>query len=336
MNMNAVTQDIAVTIMRAELGGNGYCTKYNRSIFSAQKYFLHWAAEQGINDLRLITKHDIYKYQHDLLSIVSEQTGKPLARGTLSDRYTAVKMLFSALCRAGMIRENIVNSVKFELPKTEGLKRQAFSDEAMSEILEKMDVDTTAGLRDRALFELIYSSGLRVSEASKLQIKDICMERREMIVRGKFARDRVVPISKMAHDYLALYLENRVYNKDEGPVFCGIYGAASRRAMLPESISRRFTDLLKKHDMKKKELSAHSIRHASASQLLEHGAGIRYVQELLGHRNPETTAQYTHTQNAGLAKKYRKYHPQEHDLFDAVDEEYKKRLRLVLSVEGVA
>jgi site-specific recombinase XerD len=88
--------------------------------------------------------------------------------------------------------------------------------------------------------------------------------------------------------------------------------------------------------MKKKELSAHSIRHASASQLLDHGAGIRYVQELLGHRNPETTAQYTHTQNAGLAKIYRKYHPQEHDLFDAVDEVYKKRLKLVLGAEEIA
>jgi integrase/recombinase XerD len=335
MNTNAITQDVAVKIMHTELGGNGYCKKYNHSILSAQKHFLHWMEKQGINDLALITKQDIYRYQQDLLMIVSEQTGKPLARGTLSDRYAAVKMLFSALSRTGMLRENVVNSVQFELPKTEGLKRQAFSDEAMSEILEKMDVNTTAGLRDRALFELIYSSGLRVSEASKLQIKDICLERREMVVRGKFARDRVVPISKIARDYLALYLENRVYNND-GPVFCGIYGAASQRAMQPGSIGRRFTNLLKKYGMKKKELSAHSIRHASASQLLDNGAGIRYVQELLGHRNPETTAQYTHTQNAGLTKIYRKYHPQEHDLFDAVDEVYKKRLKLVLGAEGIA
>ena len=335
MNTNAVTQDVALRIMRTELGGNGYCAKYNRSILSAQKHFLHWADEQGITDLAIITKQEIYHYQQDLLMIVSKQTGKPLARGTLSDRYTAVKMLFSALCRADILSENVVNNIKFELPKTEGLKRQAFSDEAMSEILEKMDVNTAAGLRDRALFELIYSSGLRVSEASKLTIKDLCLERREMMVRGKFARDRVVPISKIARDYLALYLEDRVYNND-GPVFCSVYGKESRGALHPGSISRRFTDLLKKYNMKKKELSAHSIRHASASQLLDHGAGIRYVQELLGHRNPETTAQYTHTQGEKLAKIYRKYHPQEHDLFDAVDEVYRKRLKLVLGAEGIA
>jgi len=336
MNTNAVTHDIAKKIMLKELDGNGYCKKYNRDIINTQEYFFRWAEKNSITDLCLVTKKDLYNFQNNLLSIVSEKTGKQLARGTLGDKYNAVKMLFSTLCRAGVLRENITSGISFELPKKEGLKRQAFSDEEMSIILEKMDVNTAAGLRDRALFELIYSSGLRVSEASKLQIKDICMEKREMIVRGKFARDRVVPISKIARDYLALYLKNRVYNKDEDPVFCGIYGAASRRAMLPESIGRRFSDLLKKYDMKKKELSAHSIRHASASQLLDNGAGIRYVQELLGHRNPETTAQYTHTQNTGLAKIYRKYHPQEHDLFDAVDEEYKKRLQLILSAEEVA
>ena len=332
--MNTVTHDIAIKLMHTELDGNGYCAKYNISIFKAQKYFLHWAAGQGIVDLGVVTRQDIYNYQKELLTIVSGQTGKPLARGTLSDRYNAVKILFSTLCRSGLLQENITSGIRFELPKTDGLKRQAFSDEAMSEILEKMDINTVAGLRDRALFELIYSSGLRVSEASKLTIKDICLQRREMVVRGKFARDRVVPISKIAHNYLALYLENRVYNKDE-PVFCGLYGAASRRALQPGSIGRRFTDLLKKYDMKKRELSAHSIRHTSASQLLDNGAGIRYVQELLGHRNPETTAQYTHTQGEKLAKIYRKYHPQEHDLFDAVDNIYKNRLELVFGVEGI-
>ena len=155
-----------------------------------------------------------------------------------------------------------------------------------------------------------------------------------MIIHGKFARDRVVPFSIIARDYLALYLGNRVYNKDE-PVFCGVKRKASKQALHPDSIGRRFTDLLKKYDMKKKELSAHSIRHTSASQLLDHGAGIRHVQELLGHRNPETTAKYTHTQGERLAKIYRKYHPQEHDLFDAVDDVYKKRLEVVIGIEGV-
>jgi len=141
-----------------------------------------------------------------------------------------------------------------------------------------------------------------------------------------------VPISKIAHKYLVLYLGNRVYNKEE-PVFCRAYSSSIKRAMRPGSIGRRFTDLLKKYDMKKEELSTHSIRHASASQLLNNGAGIRQVQELLGHRDPETTVRYTHTQGEMLAKIYRKFHPQEHDLFDMIDDEYMKRFEMLFGAE---
>jgi site-specific recombinase XerD len=332
--VNAVAQVDAERIMRVELSGSGYGAKYIRTILKAQYHFLQWAAQRGINDLRLVAKHDLYDYQTHLLAVISEQTGKPLARGTVSDKYGAVKMLFAALCRAGLLIENITSGIQFELPKREGLGRQAFSHEEMAVILEKMDTSTTIGLRDRALFELIYSSGLRVSEAAKLLIKDVDLNRREMIVRGKFARDRIVPVSKIARYYLALYLKDRIYQKDE-PVFRSAYGAASRGALQPGSIGRRFSDLLKKYNMKREELSAHSIRHASASHLLENGAGIRHVQELLGHRNLETTARYTHVQGERLTKVYRKYHPQEHDLFDVVDDDYKQRLKLVLGLRKI-
>jgi len=327
-----ITFDIAMKIMKTELDGNGYCAKYNSSISIAQMNFFKWLKKNGITNLEQITKNDIYNYQNELLGFISKQTGKQLSKGTLFDRYNAIKMLFSTLCRTGHLTENITSGIKFELPKTEGLNRQAFTDEAMGDILGKMDIDTKIGLRDRALFELIYSSGLRVSEASKLKVKDINMEQREMVIHGKFGRDRIVPFSVLAQKYLALYLGKRVYNKD-GPVFCGTNDKTYSRAMLPDSIGRRFTVLLIRFDMKKKELSAHSIRHSSATQLLDNGAGIRHVQELLGHRNPETTAKYTHTQGDRLAKIYRKYHPQEHDLFDAVDEVYKKRMDNVFGEE---
>jgi integrase/recombinase XerD len=329
--MNNPPFESALQYMRTELLGSGLCKKYIHSIEQAQRHFTAWAAERGIVDMRLITKRNLYDYQQALLAIVSPETGKPLARGTLSDRYGAVKKLFSAACRAGLLDVNLSTGVQFELPKTEGLKRQAFSNEALDALFEHMDIRTKAGLRDRALFELMYSSGLRVSEASKLLVKDVCLQRREMIVRGKFGRDRAVPISKLARNYLALYLQDRVYNKEE-PVFRRAHGGASRRGLEPESISRRFSDLLKKYGMKRKELSAHSIRHASASELLEHGAGIRQVQELLGHRNMETTVRYTHVGGEGLVKEYRKYHPQEHDLFEAVDDVYRKRLGLALGI----
>jgi len=333
--MISITHEVAIKIMQTELDGSRYSKSHEKAIERALKRFLFWANENSISDLCLITKKDIYNYQDYMLNYISQQTGKRLDNGTLSNMYNTVKMLFSALCRTGFLHENITSSIKFDLPKAEGIKRQAFHRNTMSKILEKMDVNSDIGLRNRALFELIYSSGLRVSEAAKLLIKDICLENREMIIRGKFSRDRLVPFSKMAHYYLALYLGNRVYNDREGPVFCNIRRKVPRRAMLPGSIGRIFTEHLVKHGMKKKELTTHSIRHTSATQLLDNGAGIRHVQELLGHRKIETTAGYTHTQNSKLAKIYRKYHPQEHDLFDAVDDTYKKRLEKVLGVKGI-
>ncbi|MCL2410221.1 MAG: tyrosine-type recombinase/integrase [Treponema sp.] len=334
MSTTISTNKKAVDIMQIELHGNGYGEKYKKTILKTQKHFFNWAEERGITDLRIITKKDIYHYQNDLLALVSKQTGKPLARATLSEKYNAIKMLFSVLYRTGILNENITSGIKFDLPKRESLKRQAFSEEEMSEILEKININTVTGLRDRTIFELIYSSGLRVSEVSKLTIRDLCLTRREMLIRGKFARDRIVPFSKMAHSYLSLYLKGRINNKDE-PVFYSKRNKNGKQALKSGSISRMFSDLLKKHNMKKRELSTHSIRHSSASQLLNNGASIRHVQELLGHRNPETTARYTHTQGEKLAKIFRKYHPQEHDLFDAVDDDYKRRLESVLGIKGI-
>ncbi|MDR1099352.1 MAG: tyrosine-type recombinase/integrase, partial [Treponema sp.] len=170
-------------------------------------------------------------------------------------------MLFSVLYRAGIVADNVTGGIQFETPKNEGLKRQAFSKEVMAAILEKMDSTTQTGLRDRALFELIYSSGLRVSEAANLLVKDVSFPRREMIVRGKFGRDRIVPISKIARNYLVLYLDTRIHDTDT-PVFQGVY---RNQGLKPGSISRHFSDLLKNYGIKKEGLSAHSIRHASAS-----------------------------------------------------------------------
>ena len=96
--------------------------------------------------------------------------------------------------------------------------------------------------------------------------------------------------------------------------------------MKPGSISDRFHDLLIKYDMYKKELSAHSIRHSTATHLLDNGANIRHVQELLGHKELSTTERYTHVQTEGVARIFRKYHPREHDLFETVDNEYIRHL----------
>jgi integrase/recombinase XerD len=314
----------------AHLRGNRYCGDYQKEIRRAQEQFLLWTGQNGLFALEAITKTDIFAYQEFLLGQRSKLTGQPLTPGVLATRYGAVKLLFSLLYRAGYLKTNVTHGINFELPCHTSARR-AFSRGEISGLLSR--IDPNANPRDRALFELMYSSGLRVCEAARLLVKDLSLERREIIVRGKFGRDRLVPLSRVAEAFLRHYLGKRAANLEE-PVFLSMYSRHAKKGLLPESISRRFRDILKKLDMDKKETSTHSIRHSTATHLLDNGAGIRHVQELLGHRNPETPARYTHVQTDGLFKIYRKYHPREHELFEVVDEAYAGRVKKLLADQG--
>ena len=129
----------------------------------------------------------------------------------------------------------------------------------------------------------------------------------------------------MARDFLRLFIGERI-NRLEEPVFRGSRLGAAEKAIRPEEISQRFHDLLVKFGMDGVGRSTHAVRHSTATHLLDHGASIRHIQELLGHKNIDTTVRYTQVQTIGLQKIYRKYHPGEHELFQAVDEAYLKRL----------
>jgi site-specific recombinase XerD len=210
------------------------------------------------------------------------------------------------------------------------MKRRPLTRDEITRFLEQLNTGTSQGLKDRTLFELIYSSGLRVAEIAALKVKDINFERREMLVRGKGSRDRLVPFSKVARDFLLLFLKDRA-DRPEAWVFCGSRGSRTGEHMRSGGISERFKTLLRRFEMDKKEISTHSIRHSTATHLLENGASVRHVQELLGHKSIETTVRYTHIQTEGLLKIYRKHHPREHGLYETVDEGYNNRLETILA-----
>ena len=161
-----------------------------------------------------------------------------------------------------------------------------------------------------------------------MRIEDIDFITRQIIVRGKFNRERAVPISKVARDFLLVYLGQRI-EQGEGAVFAGNRGMDENTAITSSYISERFRYLLRKFDMDKKEISTHSMRHSTATHLLENGASIRHVQELLGHKSIEATVRYTQLQVDNIKKVYRKYHPRENKLYEAVDEQYMRRFELL-------
>jgi len=322
-------RDIAVHLVEEEMNARRLGTHTRVIMRDAQKDFFRWSSRRCTPDLRTLGKKDLLAYHGYLVGKKSKKTGEPLASNTINSRFRSVSFVFSVLYRAGIIAENPAYGLKLDIPLPTGWKRRPLTRDEITHFLETIDTSTKQGIKDRALFELIYSSGLRVAEVAALKVGDIDFERRVMVVRGKFDRDRMVPISEVAHDFLLVYLGTKI-NELDAWIFTGYGGPTHGRHLTSTSVSERFRTLLRRFGMDKPEISTHSIRHSTATHLLENGASIRHVQELLGHRCIESTVRYTHVMTDTLIREYRKYHPREHELFEAIDDDYDARLDSLL------
>jgi len=318
--------------MEEELSARRYGSGARVNVRVALASFFRWASRRGKPDLRAYGKRDLVAYFAFLSNQTSKRSGKPLAASTVNYRFQCVLLLYSCLYRAGIVPEHPAHGLVLSVPERDDWRRRPLSRDEVTRFLESIDTGTPQGLKDRTLFELIYSSGLRVREAASLTVADIDFDRRQMIVRGKFDRDRVVPISIVACDFLKLHLGARI-QRPEAWVFSGSRGATAGRHLAANSVSERFRNLLRRFSMDAPDISTHSLRHSTATHLLENGASVRHVQELLGHRNIESTVRYTHVMTDSLAIVYRRYHPREHELFEVVDDTYRERV-LALANRG--
>jgi len=287
--------------------------------------FIRWALGQRKAEIEKLEGREILAFYRWLGSFVSKRTGKGLSKQTIVMHMKAVKRLYSVLYRFGLIEENPWHTLALKLPVERYWKRRPLTRDQVTLFLESLDIQTGIGLRDRCLFELIYSSGLRIGEATTLKVGGIDFERRLMVVKGKFGKQRMVPFSEVAKAFLLLFLKERKDDR-EAWVFPGHRGAVVGSHMVTYYVNVRFQKHMKALGISGQGISAHSLRHSTATHLLENGASVRHVQELLGHANVETTARYTHVMIDGLFKVYRRYHPREHDLFEVVDESYQQRL----------
>lgn len=287
------------------------------------EHFFRFAAEQGITDLRDVSASLIERFLAVEQQAVSVKTGLPYRRGTLLAAYGAVRLLFASLYQAELLLSNPAREVTFKTRAKIGL-RAVFTEEEIARFLDGIDVRQKLGLRDRAIFELIYSSGLRAGEVGKLNRGDIDLISRMLIVRdAKWSKDRVVPISEVAHRFLSLYLAGA--NDPQRPAFLGLKGRIGIGC-----VGRRFHFHLARAGLEGKGLSVHSIRHATATHLLAHGADLRYVQELLGHQSIETTVVYTNELFENLKRIYKSFHPRENALYREIDEDYQARIQRFL------
>jgi len=236
------------------------------------------------------------------------RNGRPAARSSIARKLSVVRGFLRFCEENGLIDTSPAMGVAS--PKVPRRLPQVLTAEQMGQMLDGMKVNTPLDLRDHALFELIYSCGLRCQEVLDLGLKDVGLESHEVRVKGKGRKVRLVPVGDVAIEALEQYLEGgRPHLTAKSPADEGrLFVSRSGRPLSSSDVQRR----LRRHLLRTGApagTSPHTLRHSFATHLLEGGADLRSIQELLGHSSLRTTQVYTHVSAAHLRKAYRKAHP---------------------------
>jgi len=250
---------------------------------------------------------DIRKYRV-FLSNKTDDKGAGLKRVTQNYYIIALRSFLRFLIKNDI---KTLEPSKIVLPKTESRSLKVLERDQVERLVAAPDTSKEEGIRDRAIIELLFSTGLRVSELTSLNKDKINFERREFGVIGKGGRSRIVFISDRAADWINKYLNARKDNFN--PLFIRYSGAVDESAggekmrLTPRSVERIVKKYVKATRLPV-DATVHTLRHSFATDLLTNGADIRSVQEMLGHKNIATTQIYTHVTNPQLRDIHRSYH----------------------------
>jgi integrase/recombinase XerD len=262
--------------------------------------FSAWLEKQRDTSILQTTHGDIQGY---LAQLVVTQKAKPSSTGR---NVSSLKRLFRYLLRQGKISAD--PTLQIDSPKLPRNLPKSLTEQDIERLLAAPDVQTPLGLRDRTMFEVLYATGLRVSELVTLRIAQVSMDMGVVRVMGKGNKERLVPLGEEALDWLGRYLaDGRGVLLDKqmtDTLFVTARGDGMTRQM--------FWYLIKKHARQgelNKPISPHTLRHAFATHLLNHGADLRVVQMLLGHADISTTQIYTHVARERLKQLHAKHHP---------------------------
>jgi site-specific recombinase XerD len=258
-------------------------------------------------DLERVRKFRLY------LNKFVDEYGEPLTLKTQSYHVIALRSLLRYAIKHDI---DVLSPDKLELPKAEPAQVQFLTTEELESLLAQPDVSTMAGLRDRALMELLFSTGLRVSELAALDKKMVSTKTGEMRVVGKGRKERIVFISERARLWLETYLARRGDTLEAAFVGYKGKGAGNHPSPRVEVNATRLTPrsvdrIITKHTLTAglvKKITPHTLRHSFATDLLLNGADIRSVQTLLGHASITTTQVYTHITNQQLRDVHSKFH----------------------------
>ena len=240
----------------------------------------------------------------DYLSYRVRQGGTPRTTARL---LSSIRRFYRYLAGRGMIQKD--PSAQIEFPKLGRSLPGTLSEEEVERLLVAPDVSKAHGMRDRAMLELLYASGLRVSELIGLTLDQVNLNHGVIRVMGKGSKERLIPFGEQANEWIGQFMNDaRVCLLKSRPPCDALFVTRRGGAMTRQA----FWALIKKYARQvgiTKHLSPHTLRHAFATHLLNHGADLRVVQMLLGHSDLSTTQIYTHVAQARLQELHRKHHP---------------------------
>ena len=262
--------------------------------------FAAWLSEHGKKSLMESDRADIQSY---LAVRILHDHAKPRTTARL---LSSMKRFYQYGLREGKIQ--IDPTLQIAAPKLSRLLPKSLSEADVEALLHAPDVEAPLGLRDRAMLETLYASGLRVSELIGLKVVQVSLDMAVVKTLGKGAKERLVPIGEQALDWLTRYLREARPALLSGKSSDAMFVTARASAMSRQA----FWYLIKRHAVSAgigNPLSPHTLRHAFATHLINHGADLRVVQLLLGHADISTTQIYTHVARERLKQLHAKHHP---------------------------
>ncbi len=273
------------------------------------KRFIEWFKASGYQDLTELDTEKMRKYRVYLSRYVDEKTGKTLSKRTQSYYIIALRSWLKWMVKNDL---PVLHPEKIDLPKPEPHQMKFLNLDMVERLIAQPRLSGKTGLRDRAILEVLFSTGLRVSELVSLNRDQVDLERKEFGVIGKGRRPRVVFLSDEAVKWLERWLASRKDNWR--PVFIRLSGkqpdilSDGEEMRLTTRSVQRMVDKYARQARLPIKITPHGIRHSFATDLLQNGASLREVQEMLGHKDIATTQIYTHVTRPRLKQAYQKYH----------------------------
>ena len=260
--------------------------------------FFKYLAQTGINDFNSITAITLSAY-----TLYLQNCRK--ASSTISRSVASLKCYFSFLYSQNKISSN--PALKMEAPKVDKKLPEILSVEKVSILLNQPDISESKGIRDKAMLEVLYATGMRVSELISLSVKDVNLGL-ELIHCSSKKKKRIIPLGSKAIESLSMYLKssrgNLVKDSDESILFVNCSG----HPMTRQGFWKIIKDYAKKAGITE-EITPHTLRHSFAAHLVENGADLQSVQEMLGHSDISTTQMYAKLSKSRLKEVYAKAHP---------------------------